>query len=175
MDRYKNILVALNLTKMDKPVIQFASIIGNMSHSKNVYFTYVNRRLNIPEEIMDQYPQLQSLKLFSETSMKEVAVDAYENCSEESLHFEALEGNPSKELLTQIASKDIDLVVLGRKSKSINTRMLPLKITRRASCSVLIVPEKSTPSIKNILVPIDFSKNAARAIGSSHCYCSRYT
>lgn len=165
MKRYKKILVALNLTKMDKPVIQFASIIGNMANSEDIHFMYVNQGLNIPKKILKQYPQLKPLKEFSENSMKDSAVDEYENQSGERMHFEALEGNPSKELLSQIASKDIDLVVLGRKLNSQGTRMLPLKITHKAPCSVLIVPEKSTPSIKNIMVPIDFSKNSAKAMG----------
>lgn len=165
MKRYKNMLVALNLTKMDKPVIQFASIIGNMARSKNVFFAYVNRGLHIPKQIMKQYPQLQPLKSFSEKSMKDATVNGYKNISGETLHFDALEGNSCTELLSQIASKDIDLVVLGRKSESKGTRMLPLKITRKAPCSVLIIPEKSVPTINTILVPIDFSKNSAKAMG----------
>ncbi len=164
MNHYKNILVALNLTKMDKLVIQYASIIGNMAKAKNIYFMYVKRGLTIPKEIMVQYPELQPLKVFSESSMKEAAVESYENKSGEILHFNALEGDPKKELLSHIGQKEIDLVVLGRKASSLGTRMLPLKISRTAPCSVLIVPEKSTPTLKKILVPIDFSSNSARAL-----------
>ena len=164
MKRYQNMLVALNLTKMDKPVIQYASIIGNMAHSKNIFFAYVNRGLHIPKEIMTQYPQLTPLTVFSESSMKNTAVDEYNNQSGEILHFDALEGDPAKELLVQLVEKDIDLVVLGRKTESRGTRMLPLKITRKATCSVLIVPEKSTPTINRIMVPLDFSKNSRKAM-----------
>ncbi len=164
MDRYKNILVALNLTKMDKPVIQYASIIGNMAHAENIYFMYVNRGLNIPEEIMVQYPQLRPFKDISESTMQEKAVSDFEKHSIEKLHFNAVAGNPIKELLLHITNKDIDLVVVGRKSDSRGTRMLPLKITRKATCSVLVIPEDITPAIKKILVPIDFSKNSAKAL-----------
>ncbi|MCF6351690.1 MAG: universal stress protein [Cyclobacteriaceae bacterium] len=164
MKRYKNILVALNLTRLDKPVIKYASIIGNMAKAKNIYFMYIKRGLNIPKDIMVQYPELQPLKEFAESSMTQAVSKNYENKSEEILYFDAIEGDPKKELLTHIGKKEIDLVVLGRKSNSLGTRKLPLKIAQSAPCSVLIVPEKSSPTVNTILVPLDFSKNSLKAM-----------
>ena len=41
--------------------------------------------------------------------------------------------------------------------------MLPERLARKAPCSVLIVPEKSKPEIKNILVGVDFSEHSVNA------------
>lgn len=164
MKRYKNILVALNLTEMDKPVIQFASIISNMTPLDNIYHLHIDRKLHIPEKIRDQYPELQPLKEISEQKIKE-EIEEFFNANFPSNVFQtAIEGNPVREILNQIANRDIDLVIIGRKTNTNETRMLPIKVTRKAPCSVLVVPEGSVPSIKNILVPIDFSENSSRAM-----------
>jgi len=164
MDRFKNILLALNLTEMDSPVIQFASIISRMAELDNIYHVHVNRSLHIPDKIREKYPQLQPLKQFSESAMQEKSIKHFENKDFDSSHFKAIEGNPLKELLSDIARKDIDLVLLGRKTDVKGTHLLPVKIARKAPCSVLVVPEGITPSIKKILVPIDFSQNSFRAV-----------
>lgn len=163
MDRFKNILLALNLTGMDRPVIQFASIISKMANLKNIYHVHVNKVLHIPDKIREKYPQLQPLKEYSESMMLENSTKYFENKSFDGSHYKAVEGRPLKELLNDITRNDIDLVLVGRKLDIKDTHMLPVKIARKAPCSVLVIPEGVSPSIKKILVPIDFSENSFRA------------
>ena len=172
MDRIKNILLALNLTEMDRPIFQYVANISRMTTLDNVYHVHVNKSLHIPSEIREQYPQLQPIKQYSESTMKEESLKYYENKEDNSLHFNALEGNALKELLGDITSKNIDLVLMGRKSDIKDTHMLPIKIARKAPCSVLIVPEGVTPSINKILVPIDFSDHSYRAVDVAVAFAS---
>lgn len=172
MDRFKNILVALSLTEMDNPIIQYASIISRMANLESIHHVHVNRSLHIPDKIREKYPQLQPLKEYSESTMQQKSIEHFENKEFDNLHFKAVEGNPLKELLSDIANKDIDLVLIGRKADIKGTRMLPVKIARKAPCSVLVVPEDVKPSIKKILVPIDFSENSLRAVDVALAFAS---
>lgn len=164
MKRFKNILIPVNLTKMDTPVIHFASIISKIAALDKLYFLHINRSLHIPDEIRAKYPLLQPLKEYSEGLIKESVESVFGTSAKINADYSAVEGVPIKELLSHIMSKNIDLVIIGRKTNVKETRLLPVKIARKAPCSVLVVPEGVKPSIKNILVPIDFSENSYRAI-----------
>lgn len=165
MYRYKNLLVALNLTDMDKAVIQYSAMICQMAKSEKVYYLHVNRNLNISREILEEYPQLlRPVDEFAVRKMKKNITKYLKKFPQTKAVYDVVEGYPLEELLRQTTRKDIDLVIVGRKKDASETRRLPMKLARKAPCSVLVVPDGVKPSMSNILVPIDFSDHSANAI-----------
>ncbi len=73
-----------------------------------------------------------------------------------------IEGNPLTEIIRLTRKENIDLILVGRKKEKEVRGKLPLHLTRKAPCSVFIIPEGSSSRITNILVPVDFS-DASRA------------
>ena len=165
MYRYKNLSVALNLTDMDKAVIQYAAMISQMAKPEKVYYLHVTRNLNIPKKILEEYPQLlRPVDEFAVRKMKKTVKNCFDGHPQTKTVYDVVEGSPLEELLRQTTCKDIDLVLIGRKTDATETRRLPMKLARKAPCSVLVIPEGIKPSISNILVPIDFSEHSANAM-----------
>ncbi len=165
MNQYKNLLVSLNLTSTDDAAVRFASQINQITKSEKVHFIHVKRPNEIPQEILDEYPQLLVPSEDERKEKMQSQVDVgFQTHPETNAFYNIEEGKPLEVLLEQIVKKDIDLVVIGRKSVAKDTRRLPINLARKAPCSVLIVPEKSGHSISNILVPIDFSEFSVNAL-----------
>ena len=59
------------------------------------------------------------------------------------------------------------LLVMGKKLQSDGSGITPLRILRQNRCNVLLVPETPKPKVTHVLVPVDFSKNAARAMSEA--------
>ena len=164
MYRYKNLLVPLNLTTTDEAAIRFSSQISLTSKSENAYFIHVKRPSEIPQQILDEYPQLLVPSEEERKQKMQSQVEVGFQSQGTNTIFEVEEGTPLEVLLNQVVKKDIDLVVIGRKTDAKDTRRLPINLARKAPCSVLVVPENSKQTISNILVPIDFSEFAVNAL-----------
>ncbi len=164
MYRYKNLLVPLNLTTTDEAAIRFSSQISLTSKSENAYFIHVKRPSEIPRQILDEYPQLLVPSEEERKQKMQSQVEVGFQSQGTNTIFEVEEGTPLEVLLNQVVKKDIDLVVIGRKTDAKDTRRLPINLARKAPCSVLVVPENSKQTISNILVPIDFSEFAVNAL-----------
>lgn len=59
------------------------------------------------------------------------------------------------------------LLVMGKKLQSDGSGITPLRILRQNRCNVLLVPETPKPKVTHVLLPVDFSKNAARAMADA--------
>ena len=59
-----------------------------------------------------------------------------------------------------------DRVILGEKAAPNGRKITPEKFVRKSFCSVLFVPEKTTP-IRKIWVPTDFSENSRDALNTA--------
>lgn len=165
MYRYNNLLAALNLTNMDKPVIQYAGMISHMAKTEKIHYLHVTRNLNIPKEVLKEYPHLmRPLDEFALQKMQETVNDNFEGHPQTKKVYYVVEGSPLEEMLLQITRKDIDMLLVGRKKDATETRRLPMKLARKAPCSVFVIPEGTKPSISKILVPVDFSEHSSNAM-----------
>ncbi|XOV94906.1 MAG: universal stress protein [Bacteroidota bacterium] len=165
MYEYQNLLIPLNLTSMDDVVLKFASQISGMSNSEKAHFIHVKQPVDVPTEILEAYPEMISTDLKDRMSKLQKSVKTgFKGYSRTQTLFDVKEGRALETLIEQIAERDIDLVLVGRKKIATDTRKLPIKLAQKAPCSVLIIPEESGASILNILVPIDFSDYCANAL-----------
>ena len=80
------------------------------------------------------------------------------------IEFDVKEGNPLEALLDTSKKLEADLVVLGQKRGAHDHGILSKKLVRKINSNALIIPEGSDQFIGNILVPIDFSENSAKAL-----------
>lgn len=80
------------------------------------------------------------------------------------LACDVLKGPPVDRLLQVADEQESDLLLIGRCQDPFANRSLARRLTLRSPCSVWIVPPDAPPSIRRILVPVDFSPRAADAL-----------
>jgi nucleotide-binding universal stress UspA family protein len=87
------------------------------------------------------------------------AVEKYLPSIKTKIEYVRLDGSPVVELLAFSHQKKADLIIMGRK-KGVTGE----KISRKANCSVLLVPQNPDTKINNIIIPVDFSHHSALAL-----------
>jgi hypothetical protein len=71
MEGIKRVLVALDLTEMDETLIRYIARLSNEIELEQVYFFNVMKSLEIPEKIIEKYPNL--IAPMDETTKRELS------------------------------------------------------------------------------------------------------
>lgn len=167
MYAFKRMLVGLDMTVMDDGVIRYAALMCRLMNPEQLHFLNVQPQLELPEELREEFPMFDaSVAARIEAEMRaEVAAhfldqERYAAC----IQFHVVEGSPRKEILRWTHEQDIDLLMVGRKDQARGSGMVPHQVARKATCSILFVPEQAVPKLDHILVGCDFSDHSALAI-----------
>jgi len=170
--RYRNVLACLNLSPVDPTVIRYAGLLTRTARSERVSFLHVVAPSNLPETFLKEYPQFAPGvdDMMQQRLDDEVALhfDGYEGTARA---VEIVQGDKLKTLVRRIRDDEVDLVIVGRKREQSGHDSLEKLLTRKAPCSVLIVPEGSEPAITRVLCAVDFSPFAVRALDKALLYC----
>jgi len=171
----KKLIVCLDQTELDDTLIEFASFISKVNQTKKVYFVNVIRNLSIPKEVLEEFPNLVD-NMISERkkAMKSKVKAKFNGYEKTDVSFVVREGSLSKKILKLAEDKSADMIVMGRKVNLPGTGIASLRLARRASCSLLIVPEGSTPKVDKLLVPIDFSEYSKDALEEAVLIAKKY-
>jgi nucleotide-binding universal stress UspA family protein len=165
MYQIKKIIVCLDQSEMDKTLVKFATFIAKGNQSKKIYFTNIIRNLSIPKDVLSEFPNLiDNMVEERKSQMKQVVKENLDPDLNISTAFIVREGQLSKKILKLASEKSADLILVGKKTSINGSGVITQRLARRASCSLLIVPENSLPKIKKILVPSDFSDYSKDAL-----------
>jgi nucleotide-binding universal stress UspA family protein len=165
MYRFKHLLAELNLDHADTAVVEFTSMLSHITQSTELYFSHVQSHLHAREELpMDDDVLLPTQEEVAEEIILKLLKLKYRGNRGTKMELLIKEGHQLKFLLGQIKEHDIDLMIVGREPYSPISRKLPIRLARKAPCSILIVPEDAKPKITSIIVPIDFSHHAKDAV-----------
>jgi nucleotide-binding universal stress UspA family protein len=165
MYRFKRLLVAISLKQQDGTSIRYAAMISRLAESEKITFLHVASTPELEEDVCTLYPELQQSCDGSTTKEIESLVKQYyDGHPDTQLECEAVEGSPLVELLRRAKKEDVDLIIMRKRAGEKVSGNLSTKLTRKAPCSVLFVPEGAKSWYTNILVPVDFSENAKLAV-----------
>lgn len=165
MIQFQRLLVALDLTEMDEILIPYVLDLSRQLGIEKIYFMHVVKSLELPEEVRKKYPEL--LAPVDEACKKQIhsELDKYfPKDTAVSYEIDVVEGNASEIILKWARVKEVDLIVLGKKSDLKGSGVRARKIAKLAHCSVVFVPEVFPPQLKKIVVPIDFSEDSKLAL-----------
>lgn len=161
----KKLIVCLDQTTLDKTLIQYASFIARVNQTKKVYFVNVIKNLSVPKEVLEEFPNLvENMINERQEAMETVVKENFGNPKNISLNYIVKEGSLSKKVLKLAEEKSADMIIIGRKVDLPGTGVASLRLARRASCSLMIVPENSVAKLSKILVPSDFSEYSKDAL-----------
>ncbi len=169
MDKYKRIMVAMDLSDMDSPVLAYAGLIADRVRPEKIYFVHIHKELSLPDDVLRQYPEMRKpvderLRELMEDKIKEKFSKYYRY----NVEVEVVEGSTSKELIHRMDVKLIDLLILGKKRREKSTNQLNYtQLIGASACDVLLVPAEAQVSLNSILLPVDFSPASVPALRNS--------
>lgn len=162
---FRQIMVTLDLTSMDKLAIKYASFMAQKLKPEALTFVHIIESYNLPSEVSDFFKDLEEpIDQIIRKELNAEVSDLYEGPAETAVNIEVVEGNPTDALLRQADEKNVDLVVMGKKTGFKGKGILTGKIVRLIHCSALILPESSRFQVEKIQVPVDFSKYSQVAL-----------
>jgi nucleotide-binding universal stress UspA family protein len=165
MYQIKKLIVCLDQTSLDETLIKFAAFIAQINQTKKVYFVNVIRNLQVPKEVLKEFPNLiDSMVTERKSEMKEVVEKIWDKNITSDISYIVKEGQLAKKVLKFAHEKSADMIVVGRKVTIPGSGVGTQRLARRASCTLMIIPENSVAKIDKILVPSDFSDYSKDAL-----------
>jgi len=160
MYRLKRILISLDFSGMDAHILRYASLVAGKTQPEVVYFFAVGKKIKLPESLEQKYAEDDAP--IDEILIKELESRADENFVKPEncqLKFEVKVGKAHKQIREWSDIKEVDLIMVGRKTSFPGSGKLASSISRSSHCSVLIVPENPPTKMEKLLVPINVDNN----------------
>lgn len=162
----KDIIVNIDLTNNDQAVLNYVNLLASKFDIETIKLihvipsiltvenSYINihdfmgQDLNLQEEI---HGKVESLAKMIESTSSQVEIFV-------------VVGNTYRELMSFVEDLNSDLIILGVNSDNELNQKTSKKLVRNFEGNILYVPEETQGEVKEIVVPIDFSQNSARAL-----------
>ncbi|WP_339606100.1 universal stress protein [uncultured Roseivirga sp.] len=164
LSKFQRVMVCLDLTEMDKGLIQYASMIAQILEVDSVYFLHVAESLELPAEVQEKYPDL--VAPLDETLEHEIRGNVEKHFKTPAgcdVQIKVATGQVTEEVLKMAKVKVIDLMILGRRHHRSNAGLNSSKIAKSSPSSVMYVPENPKMELNKILIPIDYSEHSQMA------------
>lgn len=164
MEPFKNLLVGLDTSELDATLVKYASFLVDHTSAEKVTFVNIIRNLNIPKEVKKEFPNIIENAINERKSkIKEVVRANFQPKKKVKVTYLVKKGQAP--MLLEISEKaKSDLIIVGQKKTLPGTGGTTVRLARRASCNLLIVPENAQPKVDKFLVPIDFSNYSKLAL-----------
>lgn len=154
MHRFRRIAVALSRTDADPALLRYAAAVVCLGTAAEVRFVHVLPATAADTDAPRAGAELRAAAGGHFTNAPATAAPS----------FDVLRGPVLDQLLEYTAAHEIDLLLLGHRRDHPAARTLGRWLAMKATCSVWMVPDGSPPSVRRVLVPVDFSEPAADAV-----------
>lgn len=166
MERYERILVCIDRSVYDTPLLRYARDRSRVAASKEIHVLCV---LDDSEGSSFDAPEgLPASRDLTDEALQVLVTEHFEVQGHERLLCKALHGSALIEILRYAHEKSIDLILLGRhigrRVETDDEAVLARRITRKATCSVLVLPEEYQLRADAIVVPVRDSECSANAL-----------
>lgn len=162
----KTILVALDLSKMDKNVITYASFMAESLGVEQVYFVHNIKKYELSQLFAEQLENINLDELIGDELNDKVSEIFTAKVSWEVLISE----DPYTEtLINYIVNKYyVDLVLLGNKNHLKGSSTVSGKLLRLLRCDIFLVPENPNFTLDSLWTGTDFSRESKKAFGMAN-------
>ncbi len=170
MGNLKNWVVTIDFTKMDMNILNYAKFFSKVCPPDKIYFVSIVQDSDSDRFFSDEYQVFRDQMVADQKLNLAHRVDQYFKDSKIRCEPVMLTGNPFEELISFSMRNSIDLVFAGRKEVSGGSGIVSENLSRNLPCAFLLVPEKSPLSLRNILVPTDFSDHSGLAMAVAQSF-----
>lgn len=164
MQVFSRVMIGLDFTDMDHQILRSASRFASICKASKIYFVHIHKDLSFPKKIVERFPQLRvpfDEKLGNELR-KKIELE-FKDINNYQISVDVIEGNPANALPNYAKIKNIDLLIIGQKTKSGEMGLTPSRTLRAAECSILMIPEVFDSYYSNYIVASDFSDASGEA------------
>lgn len=160
-------LIALEAGATDRSILQYVNFLLKLASIERLSFLHLlplpdfwDELENEPEHFTkDSRAQIEALDNLKLRTLAQMDLKAGTKTD-----FGIRQGSPLEELLVEAKILDADLIVTGLSTRRGAHGILSKTLARHATCNTLIIPDLSQANLTNILVPIDFSSDSAKAL-----------
>lgn len=170
MANFKRLMVGLDFSQADAALLAYTKMMQSIIKPSIIYFVHVEANLDLPPEVLEELG-ISAFKPSDEGLLEKMQTKVAEyftsdnNCE---IVCQIVEGSPFEEMLHWSHIKNVDLLIVGKKSKENGKGVVPQKLARKIDGSILFVPEYlDAKPIKTVLLPIDFSKKSKLSIDTA--------
>jgi SulP family sulfate permease len=157
MNRQQRTLVALSGSATDRALVAYARQLARLGFARHYHFVHVRTPAGDAGPAQPNTLLLRTCEDVVSVEFGAVRPDVSSSC-----HVVA--GVRVDALLEFVAQQRCDLVLLGHRRARSGQRSLARRLAMIAPCSVCMVPEDAPLSIRNIVVPVDFSDHAGDSV-----------
>lgn len=166
--RVNQALIAMELGPTDEAMLEYVDFFTDQIPVKAAYFLHVLPKFDLfyamyekeAQSLISNFEINEDVLTRMEANIKELLADKQTVFVE----VDVRDGDPLEELIKNAESIDADLAIIGQSSSTNRHGILAKNLVRKIDCNALIIPDKSRKQIFKILVPIDFSENATKAL-----------
>ncbi len=153
MERFNRIGVFLNQEPGDREAISFAGMIARASHARVLNFIVV-RGLEDPPTAPD----------LSDSDIRDQIAETLQDTIEPRIEIARATG--MYEILRFARNIELDLIIVGRRlpTEQLAVGSVFYRLSRKAPCSVLVVPEHARTHLSRLLVMVDGSPCSTHAL-----------
>jgi nucleotide-binding universal stress UspA family protein len=170
MQRLEDWFICLDLSSMDDILIGYANFLTNEIKPKKITFVHVIKSKKVADDMIQLFPELENREDFDEVIRKDLQnkIDNYFEGSKVETELVIESGRPTDKIVSLMKEIDPDITFMGKKAEYTGSGVIPRKIMKYVSSSILFIPESSRYQVKKALVPVDFSEQSANAVKLAH-------
>lgn len=167
MYAFKNIMIALDLSAMDKYILSYVEGLSKAIQAERFDFIHIQKDLDIDAETkgLMGIPANQPCDAFFRTAVEEQVGKYFPSHSRFETAIEIVEGNASEQLLHWTKIRQADLLIVGRKKELAGEGVAVQQIAAKVHSSILLIPEGTQEfKLENIFIPVNFSERTRLAL-----------
>lgn len=159
-------VACLDLSKMDEILVAYSSFLSTVKEPETITFLHVIESGPTAMNIVEQFPEIETKEEFEEIIRNELNEKIEEHFGDSSIEIRLIikEGKPTDQIVQVVNSLEPDLLIMGKKVGYAGEGVIPKRILKYVPTSILFVPENCRYNLESALVPVDFSKQSARAL-----------
>jgi nucleotide-binding universal stress UspA family protein len=155
MHPYRKVLVCISHPRKDAQMLDYSAAICRLAGDAEVHLLHVAGEPAGPDDDTSITPE----------TLQELAGKHLKEIGSTRVFCEVIQGTPLVDILKYAADKDIDLLVLGGGGEDpMHEATFARRVTRKATCSVLVLPENFRIRADRILVPVRDTECSAQAV-----------
>jgi nucleotide-binding universal stress UspA family protein len=166
MERYKRILVCIDRPQRDAHILDYVLAIARLAKTEEIHVVhFTEHEAGGSDEASADAPAPAGI---TPEALRALVGDRFQEFGKDACRCEIVHGPPLLEALRFAHDRDIDLMTIGRDygelDEAESEAVLARRITRKATCSVLVLPEDCDVKADAILVPVRDSECSANAL-----------
>jgi nucleotide-binding universal stress UspA family protein len=156
-------LVSLDLTGIDAPMIDYASFLSRVLKIDKVYFVHAIQAYDLGRKGKKLNEIKNSLNQNIRDEINSIVTQRFGEKTQTEVITKIEDENAAQAVLEVIRKKEIDLTLIGQKYGEDRENKYAKEISAKAQSDLLLIPEEATHKIEHIFCAVDFSKESEEA------------